>query len=68
MAKVNVLTPFKLNTESGIIEFAAGVQDVPEDVAGHWYAQEHLEPVGKSKAKAKGEDPAAEAAGDKPSE
>ncbi|KAF1069147.1 MAG: hypothetical protein GAK45_01168 [Pseudomonas citronellolis] len=57
MATRNVLKPFKLNTADGVIEFAAGTQEIEDKHLDHWFVQAHLEPV-KGKAKA---DPDAEA-------
>lgn len=55
MATRNVLKPFKLNTPDGIVEFAAGTQDIEDRHLDHWFVQAHLEqPKPKTKADAEG--------------
>lgn len=43
MPKIIVATPFSLTTASGAIDFPAGVHEVDEDVANHWYVKAHSE-------------------------
>lgn len=41
-----VKSPFTLITDDGRrIEFAAGEQDIPSELADHWYVQAHCEPA-----------------------
>lgn len=55
MATRNVIKPFKLNTPEGIVEFAAGTQDIEDKHLDHWFVQAHLEqPKPKAKADAEG--------------
>lgn len=55
MATRNVLKPFKLNTPEGIVEFAAGTQEIEDKHLDHWFVQAHLEqPKAKAKAEADG--------------
>jgi len=45
MTKINVKKPFTLNLPSGHVSFVAGVVEVEDEVAEHWYVQAHSEPV-----------------------
>ncbi|WP_315809487.1 STY1053 family phage-associated protein [Pseudomonas sp. C9-3] len=55
MATRNVIKPFKLNTPEGVVEFAAGTQDIEDKHLDHWFVQAHLEqPKSKAKADAEG--------------
>ena len=43
MPKIVVATPFTFTTASGAIDYPAGVHEVDEDVANHWYVKAHSE-------------------------
>ena len=44
MAKINVKEPFILNLgDAGHKQFVAGLHDVNDEVAAHWYVQHHAE-------------------------
>ena len=65
MATINVLKSFILNIEGELKQFAAGIHDVADEIAGHWYVQAHSEDAAQAlvdaEAKAKAEVDAAEA-------
>lgn len=50
MAMINVLKSFSLNIDGALKRFEAGVQDVEEAVAGHWYVKAHSEAVADKEA------------------
>lgn len=52
MAWLNVLKDFRLNLEGSIKAFKAGLQEVEDEVAQHWYVREHSEPLSPKQAKA----------------
>ena len=44
MARIQVKNPFILNLgEAGHKQFVAGLHDVNDEVAAHWYVQHHAE-------------------------
>ncbi len=50
MLKINVLIPFLLTMADGVQkQFAAGVHEVEQEIADHWYTQAHSEPVVEEK-------------------
>ncbi|WP_332116068.1 STY1053 family phage-associated protein [Azorhizobium caulinodans] len=44
MPTINVAKSFKLNLRTITLEFKAGVQEVEEEIASHWYTLLHLVP------------------------
>lgn len=43
--KINILAPFTFFHANGDVEkFVAGVVDVAEDIASHWYVKHHSDP------------------------
>lgn len=43
MPEINVMKPFRLNLGTKIHEFSAGVHEVEEDIASHFYTLLHAE-------------------------
>ncbi|KVP19448.1 hypothetical protein WJ85_07785 [Burkholderia ubonensis] len=70
MAKINVLTAFTIRLlhegEEVVRRVEAGVQEVEDFIADHWYAKAHIGPMpaGVPDAKATDDDAAAQAAAD----
>jgi len=52
MKFLNVLQAFKLNLADGIRDFEAGLQEVEDDIAEHWYVKANTEVVTAKQAKA----------------
>ena len=52
MKFLNVLQSFKLNLADGIRDFEAGLQEVEDDIAEHWYVKANTEVVTAKQAKA----------------
>lgn len=52
MKFLNVLQAFKLNLAEGIRDFEAGLQEVEDDIAEHWYVKANTEVVTAKQAKA----------------
>lgn len=66
MKFLNVLKSFKLNLAEGVIrDFEAGLHEVEDEVAAHWYVVANSEPLTAKQAKAiKASDETADAGGD----
>ena len=47
MAKINVTKPFTLNIDGLHRPFGVGLQPIEDELAEHWYVQEHSELVEK---------------------
>jgi len=46
MAMLNIIEPFTITLENGSPrEFAAGIQEVPDELASHWYVKVHCAEV-----------------------
>jgi hypothetical protein len=52
MKFLNVLQAFKLNLGDGIRDFEAGLQEVEDAIAEHWYVKANTEVVTAKQAKA----------------
>lgn len=52
MKFLNVLQSFKLNLADGIRDFEAGLQEVEDEIAEHWYVKANTETVTAKQAKA----------------
>ena len=52
MKFLNVLQGFRLNLADGIREFEAGLQEVEDDIADHWYVKANTETVTARQARA----------------
>ncbi len=53
MKFLNVLKSFKLNLAEGVIrEFEAGLHEVEDEIAAHWYVTANSEPLTTKQAKA----------------
>lgn len=53
MKFLNVLKSFKLNLAEGVIrDFEAGLHEVEDEVAAHWYVAANSEPLTTKQAKA----------------
>ncbi|MDF3936667.1 STY1053 family phage-associated protein [Pseudomonas citronellolis] len=52
MAWLNVLKGFKLNLADGVKEFEAGLQEIEDELAKHWFVQAHSETLTAKQAKA----------------
>lgn len=53
MKFLNVLKSFKLNLAEGVIrDFEAGLHEVEDEIAAHWYVAAHSEPLTTKQAKA----------------
>lgn len=53
MKLINVVKPFTLTLDNGDKkEVPAGVQEVDDNIADHWYTKAHTEPVPEALAKA----------------
>ncbi|MEE3504840.1 hypothetical protein QN399_00935 [Pseudomonas sp. 10C3] len=62
MKFINVLEGFKLNLAEGVREIGAGIQEVEDEIAAHWFVVANSTPLTAKQAKARQPDePAAEA-------
>lgn len=53
MKFINVLKSFKLNLAEGVIrDFEAGLHEVEDEIAAHWYVAANSEPLTTKQAKA----------------
>jgi hypothetical protein len=52
MKFLNVLQSFKLNLADGIRDFEAGLQEVEDEIAEHWYVKANTEELTAKQAKA----------------
>lgn len=72
MKFLNVLKSFKLNLAEGVIrDFEAGLHEVEDEVAAHWYVAANSEPLTTKQAKALqagDSDSAADATADAPTD
>ena len=50
MAMINVLKTFFLNIDGALQQLEAGLRDVEEAVASHWYVKAHSESVADKEA------------------
>lgn len=66
MKFLNVLKSFKLNLAEGVIrDFEAGLHEVEDEIAAHWYVAANSEPLTAKQAKAiKASDEVADTGGD----
>ncbi len=52
MKFINVLEGFKLNLADGMREIAAGIQEVEDEIAAHWFVAANSKPLTAKQAKA----------------
>jgi hypothetical protein len=65
MATIQVLKPFVFNDGGVLKPFAAGMHEVDDEVAGHWYVQAHSQDTATALVEAEEVEAAATAKKDK---